>query len=183
MPKNEDAISLLKSDHRTVEELFTRFENLTDRAKKEPARLRDRIVHELAIHASIEQEVFYPVVIELVPDLEPTVLEGLEEHRVAVRLLAELEGMDATDKWFRPRMMVLIESVRHHVKEEEKEMFPKVKAALERSQLRDIGEALAKAKKTAPTRPHPHAPDEPPLNTLGDLALGLLDRTRDAISA
>jgi hemerythrin superfamily protein len=181
MAKKQDAISLLKSDHETVDQLFDQFQDLTPRATKTQAKLRDKIVRELAIHASIEQQVLYPVTRELVPDLEPTVLESLQEHEIAERLLADVEKLDPEDQWFRPKMNVLIDTVRHHVEEEEKDFFPKLRKAVDSDQLLDIGEALAKAKKTAPTRPHPHAPNEPPFNVVGDLALGVVDRVRSAV--
>jgi hemerythrin superfamily protein len=181
MPKTQDALSLLKNDHRAVEQLFEQFDELTPRATKTGAKLRDKILRELSIHASIEQEVLYPVIREMEPDLEPMVLEALQEHEIAERLLADVEKLDAEDKWFRPKMNVLIENVRHHVKEEEKELFPQVRQALDRQQLVELGDAMAKAKKTAPTRPHPHAPNEPPFNTMGDLALGVVDRLRETV--
>lgn len=181
MPTREDALTLLKNDHRTVEQLFGQFEELTPRATKTAAKLRDKILRELSIHASIEEEVLYPVIREMEPDLEPMVLEALQEHALAEQVLADVEKLDPEDKWFRPKMHVLIENVRLHVKEEEKDLFPKVRQAFDRQQLVELAEALRKAKKTAPTRPHPHAPSEPPFNTLGDVALGLVDRLREKV--
>src|SRR5690606_20239497 len=107
--------------------------------------------------------------------------EGLQEHEIAERLLADVEKLDPEDTWFHPKMNVLIEMTRHHIKDEEKELFPEVRKHLDRSQLVDIGDALATAKKTAPTRPHPHTPNEPPFNVVGDLAMGVVDRVRDAV--
>ena len=76
-------------------------------------------------------------------------------------------------------MTVLIENVRHHVEEEEQEMFPRIRKSLSRSDLQDLGEALANAKKVAPTHPHPKAPDEPPYNAIASVVSGLIDRARD----
>lgn len=181
MPKSQDALTLLKEDHRAVGKLFDQFTELTPRATKTGAKLRDKIVRELSIHAAVEQQVLYPIIRELAPDLEPMVLEGLQEHEIAERLLADVEKLDPEDTWFHPKMNVLIEMTRHHIKDEEKELFPEVRKHLDRSQLVDIGDALATAKKTAPTRPHPHTPNEPPFNAVGDLAMGVVDRVRDAV--
>jgi hypothetical protein len=79
---------------------------------------------------------------------------------------------------FDAKMTVLIESVRHHVEEEEQEFFPQVREALGRKTLAELGDLLAQAKKTAPTRPHPKAPDEPPGNAITGLVAGLIDRAR-----
>jgi hypothetical protein len=75
-----------------------------------------------------------------------------------------------------------MESVRHHVEEEEHEMFPRVRKKLSRAQLLELGDLIERAKKVAPTRPHPKAPDEPPANAVAALAVGLVDRVRDAAS-
>jgi hypothetical protein len=74
----------------------------------------------------------------------------------------------------------MIENVRHHVKEEEQDLFPKVRARLSRSRLLEIGDELRAAKSRVPTRPHPYAPDEPPGNVLVGGAVAVIDRARTA---
>ena len=150
-----DAITLLRADHKTVEQLFKRFERAGDRAYVEKREVVDRIIEELSIHAAIEEQVFYPVARETVPATEDIALESLEEHHIVKWVLSELEQMEPADERFDAKVTVLIEKVRHHIKEEEDEFFPKVRDALGRTALSDLGEALAEAKKTAPTRPHP----------------------------
>jgi hemerythrin superfamily protein len=174
-----DAITLLKEDHRTVEDLFKKFEQTTDRAKKTRAQLVDRIIKELSVHAEIEELIFYPAVRAALPDADEDVLEALEEHHVAKSSLAEIERMTPDDERFRAKVAVLIESVRHHVKEEERGLFPKVRKALGRNDLAVIGESLKEAKKTAPTRPHPHAPDQPPAKVAASAAGAVLDQARE----
>jgi organic hydroperoxide reductase OsmC/OhrA len=78
-------------------------------------------------------------------------------------------------------MTVLIESVRHHVKEEEQELFPEVRKAIGRKEMAELGDALEQAKKTAPTRPHPKAPDTPPGNLVAGPAAGALDKAKDKV--
>jgi hemerythrin superfamily protein len=174
-----DAITLLKNDHKTVNELFKRFEKAGDNAHKTKAKLVQQIIHELAIHAAIEEVAFYPFVKGVSDELTDDVLESLEEHHVVKWLLSELEGMTPKDERFDAKVTVLIENVRHHVEEEEQEMFPRIRKMLSRSDLADLGEALANAKKVAPTHPHPKAPDEPPFNTIAAAVSGLIDRARD----
>ncbi len=174
-----DAITLLKNDHRTVEELFKRFENTGPRGKRSKRSVADKIIRELSVHAVIEEQIFYPSVRSWDPDETSEVLEALEEHNVVKWLLADLEHMSPDDERFDAKMTVMMENVRHHVKEEEREMFPKVRKAMPRSALNELGERLAAGKKVAPTRPHPRSPDQPPGNILAGAAAGVLDRARD----
>ncbi len=177
-----DAITLLKKDHQTVESLFKRFEKLGDRAKKGKQETVERIVKELSVHAAIEEAVFYPAVRSAIDDkkIDDMVLEALEEHHIAKWTLSELEGMTPDHERFDAKVTVLIESVRHHVEEEEQDLFPKVTKALGKERLKELGDALAEAKKVVPTRPHPRMPDEPPGNLLGAPGVALVDKALDA---
>jgi hemerythrin superfamily protein len=178
-----DALTLLKEDHRTVEALFKKFESLGDRALKAKRKLVDQMVRELSVHAVIEEQVFYPAVRERVQKLEDEVLEALEEHHVAKWLLSELDGLPPEAERFDAKVSVLMENVRHHVKEEEKTLFPQVKRALKPADLKSLGELLEAAKKAAPTRPHPRAPDTPPGNLVAGAVSKVLDVGRDAARA
>jgi hemerythrin superfamily protein len=175
-----DAITLLKNDHKTVEKLFKSFEKAGDGAKVRKRQIVDKIIEELAMHAAIEEQAFYPPIRELVPDTTDVVLESLEEHHIVKWTLSELEALPPDHERFDAKVTVLIESVRHHVEEEETEMFPEVRKALGRKQLAEIGEALEKAKKMAPTRPHPRAPDTPPGNLVAGAAAGVVDKAMKA---
>ena len=181
-----NAISLLKQDHGNVENLFHRFETLGPDAATEKADVRDKIVEHLSVHAAIEEQVFYPAVREKLGDQAgPAVLESLEEHHVVKWTLSELQKLQPTSERFDAKMTVLIESVRHHVKEEEDELFPKVRDAFTVEELNDLGEALEKAKASAPTRPHPRTPDTPPLNVVLGTGAAIVDKAwqtgRDAV--
>lgn len=177
-----DAITMLKKDHRTVEELFKRFEKLGDRARKGKQEVVERIIKELSVHAAVEEAVLYPSIRAAVDDkaLDELVLESLEEHHVVKWTLSELETMTPDHERFDAKVSVLMDSVRHHVEEEEKELFPKMAKAFGRPRLVEMGEALAEAKKAAPTRPHPRMPDEPPGNVLGAPGAALVDKALDA---
>jgi hemerythrin superfamily protein len=159
-----DAIALLTQDHREVEALFSRFEKTGPRAHKQRQQLVERMIVALSQHAAIEEDVFYPAVRNEVPSTNDDVLEALEEHHLVKVTLAELQGMDPSAERFGAKVMVLIENVRHHVEEEEGELFPDVRKALGTPRLREIGVQLAEAREAAPTRPHPEAPDTPPGN-------------------
>ena len=177
-----DAITLLKEDHRTVEQLFKRFEQAGDRAHVQKRQIVDRIIEELSVHAAIEEQVFYPVARTTVPDTEDIALESLEEHHVVKWLLAELVDMDPAQERFDAKVTVLIENVRHHVEEEESEFFPMVRKELGRNQLADLGDRLADAKAAAPSRPHPRMPDSGLVHLIVGPLAGAVDRIRDNVS-
>jgi hemerythrin superfamily protein len=175
-----DALALLKKDHQTVEKLFARFE------KKPSKEIANRFVRELAVHSAVEEQLFYPAVrkaaeAQELEEADDKVLEALEEHHVAKWVLSEIEGLDEDDERFEAKCMVLIESVRHHVKEEEGPLFRFARRLFKRDQLNDLGKLMQKAKKIAPTHPHPRAPDEPPGNVLAGGLAAILDRGRDAV--
>jgi hemerythrin superfamily protein len=148
-----DAITLLENDHRTVDDFFRQYEDLvvtTPSARREPV---DRFIRELSIHAAIEEEVLYPAVRRELPDGEAMADEALQEHQEAKEILRRLDRMDPTDFEFDSAVTELIKDVRHHVDDEEMEMFPKLRSALSHERLMQLGTRMEEAKRTAPTRP------------------------------
>jgi hypothetical protein len=119
------AIALLKKDHDTVKDLFDQFE----KAESWPAKKKivNQALQELKIHATLEEEIFYPAVRK--PVGNDIMNEADEEHHVAKVLIAELEEMDGHEDHYDAKFTVLAENVRHHIKEEESEVFPKAQAA------------------------------------------------------
>jgi len=148
-----DAIVLLKNDHKEIRKLFTQFEKAGENAHAAKGKLVDRMIELLTQHTYIENEVMYPRVRALLPELEDDVLESYEEHHVADVLVVELAAMKPDAERFTAKTTVLIESVRHHIEEEEQEWFPKVREGLGRSVLQDIGAEMIQARKKAPKRP------------------------------
>ncbi len=149
---SQEAIVVLKADHKEVRGLFREFQ----RPSTTPARrgqLVEQIIHLLTVHTYIENEVMYPRVNALLPELEEDVLESYEEHHVADVLIIELAAMSPSDERFEAKANVLIENVTHHIQEEEQEWFPKVREGLSRTQLRELGDELTAAKERAPRRP------------------------------
>lgn len=148
-----DAITLLKDDHRTVKRLFRDFQDAGDHATVAKEKLATRIIEELTVHTYLENEVMYPEVRALLPALEQDILESYEEHHVVDVLCVELTAMKPDAERFDAKMTVLIENVTHHIKEEEQDWFPKVRAGLTRTQLRDIGAKMAELRASAPRSP------------------------------
>lgn len=122
--KAKDATALLRADHKLVGGLFAQYEKTQSAAKKK--ELVDQICTELAVHAQVEEEIFYPAVQEALHDHE-LVPEATVEHASLKALIAEVEGAEPDGEMFDAKIKVLGEYVKHHVKEEQTEMFPKAK--------------------------------------------------------
>lgn len=148
-----DALTLLKKDHQEVRELFREVEALGERAFEARRKLFVQIATALKTHARIEEEIFYPAFKERTKSLSEErkeVLEAIEEHAIVKRLVAELEGLDAKEETFAPKLQVLMENVEHHAKEEETEMFPMAREIFERDELQELGAELQAAKEAVP---------------------------------
>lgn len=130
-----DAITMLRDDHKQVEVLFKRIE------KGDLAVVPD-VCRALTVHAALEEEVFYPTVRAEVDDSDDVVLESVEEHRLVKRLVAELESGDPRSEEYGAKATVLVELVRHHVEEEEDELFPEVRATMGRKRLQELGATM-----------------------------------------
>lgn len=177
-----DAIALLKKDHATVKRLFKR---LLDDHEVDHVRGGDiftRLRTELAIHADIEEQLVYPLLRTRDEENEDDVLEALEEHHVAKTTLRELELMSCDEERFEAKLTVLQENVLHHIKEEEKTLFPRMRKLLTKGELETLAERLEEAKRVAPTHPHPLAPDVPPVNFFTGIMAGGYDRARDLVA-
>lgn len=148
-----DAITMLKADHKEIRRLFREYQRTSDKAVKTKGKVVKQIIEQLTAHTYIENEVMYPKVRELLPDLNEDILESYEEHHVADVLCAELAAMAPDDEHFEAKTVVLIENVSHHIDQEEGERFPKVRAGLSRTKLRDIGVLLEQARQRAPKSP------------------------------
>jgi len=148
-----DAIVLLKDDHKEIKKLFREFKQAGESAHVRKGQIVTKIIELLTVHTYIENEVMYPEVRKLLPDLEQDILESYEEHHVADVLCLELSTMSPDDEHFEAKMTVLMENVTHHIEEEEQEWFPKVREGLGRKKLQLLGEALLAAKEKAPKRP------------------------------
>lgn len=153
MPAN-DAIAVLKADHKNVKELFEKYESLGDSAVTTKQETAQQICHELTVHAAIEEEIFYPRVRRAGAEEKDEVLEGVEEHAQIKALVAEISALNPEDESFDAKMQVLKEDVEHHVQDEENEMFPNVRKAIAEAELVELGEKLtaAKEEKTAAAR-------------------------------
>ena len=175
-----DAIEMLTADHREVDQLFKQYEA----AKNDDGvahHATEGIIKELSVHAAVEEMILYPMMRKVDPQQSGLVDHSLEEHQEVKELLAKIDGKPANGPEVRQLMGKLKSSVEEHVEEEEGKLFPALRNHVKQDELMSLGEKMAKAKATAPTHPHPNAPNTPPGNiVMGPLA-ALADKVRDAL--
>jgi hemerythrin-like domain-containing protein len=144
----QDAITLLETDHRRFKDLLKQGEETTERAKKGRTELLDTLTAELNLHELVEEKVLYPALKEH-PEARDIVLEGYQEHHVADILTRELHGLATDDEQWGAKFKVLKESLEHHIQEEEGEMFRKARGIFSREDLQGLGARMAKMKAEA----------------------------------
>ncbi|MEV1064584.1 hemerythrin domain-containing protein [Streptomyces sp. NPDC050263] len=176
-----NVIDELVSDHREIEELFGRIEALPPGAA-DRKRYADRATTELVRHSVAEEECLHPSVRERVPGGDALADTELDDHARAEQIMKDLEGRAADDPEFDRLVGMLMREIRTHLADEERDLFPRLRAACPAVILDGLGDKVRKARKTAPTRPHPSAPDEPPADRTLAPGAGLVDRMRDAMT-
>jgi Hemerythrin HHE cation binding domain len=139
----QDAIALLKADHRQVEEWFKQFESTRSEGRKES--LAQKVCQALKVHTQIEEEIFYPAFLEATEDKD-THHEAEVEHDGAKKLIAEIESAGPQDDYYDARMKVLSEMIKHHVNEEEQRGGMFAEARKSGMDLKSLGEQLAARK-------------------------------------
>ena len=137
------ALELLSSDHRKVEELFKQFEDMKEEEDDSRIAIAQRICSELTVHAQVEEDLFYPWLRENLEETE-MVAEADVEHATLKSLIAQIQPVAAPDEAYDAKVKVLSEYVKHHVKEEEGEIFPEV--ASEEEELDELGQEMAARK-------------------------------------
>jgi len=143
-----DALSLLKEDHGKVKKLLAELEKTTERGVKTRTELFATIKGELAVHETIEEEIFYPE-LKAHPKAKDIVLEGFEEHHVVDVLMGELEAMDVDDENWGAKAIVMKENIEHHIEEEEGEMFKTARQVFDRYELEALGRRMEQRKRSA----------------------------------
>ncbi len=137
-----EAIALLRADHKAVDALFAEYDKARAPSKKK--QLVAKICTELSVHAQVEEEIFYPAVKQALKD-KTLVPEAIVEQATMKDLIAQVEGVEPDGEMFDAKVKVLSEYVKHHVKEEHTEMFPKAKAT--RLDMLELGGRMAERKK------------------------------------
>ena len=179
--QQRDVIEVLEHDHREVEEMFKELESLrgaeTEEDKARRKELTDQVTIELVRHSVAEEVLVYPKVEDKVS--ADQVEHAREEHAEAEETLKRLEKLDADDPRFDDELATLMGEIRHHIEDEEGEMFAHMRQTIDEDELRKLGKRVEAFKKVAPTRPHPNVPNEPGPRMAAGPAASLLDRMRD----
>ncbi|MET7690311.1 hemerythrin domain-containing protein [Streptomyces sp. NPDC005483] len=176
-----NVISELTTDHREVDELFAQIQALPADDKNR-RRLADQLTMELVRHSVAEEQYLYPTVRRYVDGGDDLADKEIADHAEVERMLKELEKCEPGDVRFDSLVTQLKTSVTAHVADEEGHLFPLLADVCSPEALEELGEKVRSAKKTAPTRPHPSAPDTPPANKLLAPGAGMVDRVRDMLS-
>src|SRR5687767_10319254 len=148
------ALELLIGDHNRVRGLFTRFKSAKESDDLgEMTTLAQKILTELEVHSTIEEEIFYPELHDLTDEVHESITEGYEEHNVVKRLMAEIGSMEPNTEDWAAKVTVLIENVEHHAEEEESNLFPKLRSGVPAEQREQLGGRLEARKQElgAPT--------------------------------
>ncbi|WP_324784957.1 hemerythrin domain-containing protein [Streptomyces sp. H51] len=176
-----NVIDELMTDHREVEEIFGRIEALPPGAKDRKT-YAEQATMELVRHSVAEEAYLYPAVRKHVEGGDALADRELQDHARAEQIMKDLESREPGDAEFDRLIGMLMTEIREHVADEERNLFPRLRASCPAEALDEIGDKVRQAKKTAPTRPHPSAPDKPPANKLLAPGAGLVDRLRDALT-
>ncbi|MBO8195265.1 hemerythrin domain-containing protein [Streptomyces oryzae] len=194
-----DAIELLTHDHRMVEQLFRDYRGAA--SARQRRAVVETVIRELSKHAAVEELLVYPLARKVMADGQQEIDEQLAEHMGVKKTLLALDQLPTADRHSdtypdghrggegdeqvferTDRLMdELQREVEEHVAEEEGLMFPKLRAALDQQTLDELADELKKAKIAAPSRPHPHAPDQPPALAMAAPVAGVYDRLRDRL--
>lgn len=138
-----DATTLLKKDHATVKALFKEYEEASDRAWKKKHAIVETLRQELTIHTRIEEEIFYPALAALKSkDAKRMAVEAKEEHALVKIVLGQLQAAEPGNLEFDAKVKVLKDTVLHHVKEEEGEIFPQIRDGISQEDLKALGARL-----------------------------------------
>jgi len=172
----QDAVSLLEEDHKRVKDLFNEFKKFAETEDNEYVELKQELMNvvcdELKVHTTIEEEIFYPAVRKALPDEAALLNEAEVEHAGAKDLIAQIETSKASDPMTCAKFTVLGEYIDHHVKEEENDMFPKVRKS--GMDLDKLGAKMAaRQAELKKDRPNFDSPSGNPM------MLSLFDRIRD----
>jgi len=179
--QQRDVIEVLEHDHREVEQMFAELESLrgaaTDEAKARRKDITEQVTIELVRHSVAEEVLVYPEVDRKVSAEEAE--HAREEHAEAEETLQRLEKLDADDPAFDDELATLMAEIRHHIEDEEGEMFAHMRQVIDAEELRKLGARVEAFKKVAPTRPHPNVPNTPLPRIAAGPAASLFDRMRD----
>jgi hemerythrin superfamily protein len=177
---NPDVIDVLVADHRDVTGLIGEIRAAADTTTRRD--ITDMMISELVRHAVAEEMYVYPAMRKYLPDGEKSVEHDVEEHKELEVTMKRLESADVDGAEFETALGRLEELLADHVSDEEDDQFPLLRRHVPAEELRELAGKVETAKKLAPTRPHPGAPNSPLFHKTVGAGVGLVDRLRDKLS-
>ncbi len=175
-----DVIDVLTADHREVQDLANQISASIDADERRD--LTDQLIAELVRHSVAEEMYVYPAIRDHLPDGDQAVEHDTQEHKELEKLMKQLEGADAGTTEFEDTLRKLQQVLVDHVRDEESEQFPQLRAHIPAAKLAELKEKVELAKKVAPTRPHPGAPNAEMFHKVVGPGVGLVDRLRDRLT-
>ena len=175
----QDVVDVLTTDHR---EALTLVDEIRVAPAGERRDLADTLIAELVRHSVAEEMFVYPAMRKHLPDGDAAVEHDTQEHKELEATMKQLEAVDASEPRFLELMGELETVLRDHVSDEENEQFPQLRARIPREELVQMAAKVEAAKKVAPTRPHPMAPNNQVFHKLVGPGVGLVDRLRDKLT-
>jgi hemerythrin superfamily protein len=175
-----DVVDVLTSDHRDVTALIDEIKTIRDPMIRRD--LTDTAISELVRHAVAEEMYVYPAMKKYLTDGEKAVEHDIEEHKELETTMKQLESADVNSAEFDEALVRLEELLADHVRDEEAEQFPELRRKIPAEELRELAGKVETAKKLAPTRPHPGAPNNELFHKLVGPGVGLVDRLRDKLT-
>src|SRR4051812_7333322 len=176
----QDVVDVLVSDHRDVTALIAEIRSATDPVIRRD--LTDTAISELVRHAVAEEMYVYPAMRKYLADGEHAVAHDIEEHKELERTMKQLEGAEVDSAEFDASLRELEALLADHVRDEESEQFPELRRRVPSEELVELAGKVETAKKLAPTRPHPAAPNSEVFHKLVGPGVGLVDRLRDKLT-
>ncbi len=177
---NQDVVDVLTSDHRDVTALIGEIWTIRDPMMRRD--LTDTAISELVRHAVAEEMYVYPAMKKYLPDGEKAVEHDIEEHKELEETMKRLEDVDVSTPQFDEALRRLETVLADHVQDEESEQFPQLRQRIPAEELVELAGKVETAKKLAPTRPHPAAPNNELFHKLVGPGVGLVDRLRDKLT-
>ena len=177
---DQDVVDVLTTDHREATELIGQVVGTSDPEQRR--ELADSLISELVRHSVAEEMYVYPAMREHLPNGDEVVEHDTSEHKELEALMKQLEGADASSGEFSDAVEQIRAALRDHVAGEEEEQFPALRRHLPQEELVRLKEKVELAKKIAPTRPHPAAPNAELFHKVVGPGVGLVDRLRDALT-
>jgi hemerythrin superfamily protein len=175
-----DVVDVLISDHRDVTALIANIWSVADPMIRRD--LTDTAISELVRHAVAEEMYVYPAMRKHLPNGDEAVEHDIEEHKELERAMKDLEAVDVSGTEFDGVLRRLEALLADHVQDEESEQFPELRRAIPHDELVEMAGKVERAKKLAPTRPHPSAPNSELFHKIAGPGVGLVDRLKDLIT-